>query len=219
MPVTINFKARLAFPKLNKPEEFKAGQGNARYSAAFLIDPKSDSAKKVVAAIKEAAKETWPKNGDKKYEQLKSQDKLALHDGNNKADLDGYEGMLYLNASAKPEMPPTLLYSKNGKNHNVENREEQTLIYAGCYVVARVTFWGQTANSGFGERINASLLAVQFAGDGDRFGASAVNPEDMEVLDVEPSNQVTSPFDEATEEFEDEPEDAELVEDDNADLF
>ena len=43
--------------------------------------------------------------------------------------------------------------------------------YAGCYVNAVIELWFQ--NNGFGKRVNANLLGVQFFKDGEPFGDNA----------------------------------------------
>ena len=59
--------------------------------------------------------------------------------------------------------------------------------YAGCYVNAIVELWGQ--KNQYGERVNANLLAVQFAKDGDPFGdgvsASVDDFDEIVIEDVD----------------------------------
>ena len=49
--------------------------------------------------------------------------------------------------------------------------EDDNKIYAGCYVNAVIELWFQ--NNGFGKRVNANLLGVQFLKDGEPFGDNA----------------------------------------------
>ena len=53
--------------------------------------------------------------------------------------------------------------------------------YSGCYVNVKVEFWGQEADSdrGIPNRLNATILAVQFARHGESFGGGTrVNVDD-----------------------------------------
>ena len=59
---------------------------------------------------------------------------------------------------------------------------EEGAPYSGCYVNLKVEFWGQDADGerGIPNRLNATILAVQFAKHGDAFGGSStrVNVDD-----------------------------------------
>jgi len=63
--------------------------------------------------------------------------------------------------------------------------EADGVIYSGCYVNAIIDLWAQ--DNQFGKRINATLLGVQFAYDGDAFasGGSGVSVDDFDDLDNE----------------------------------
>jgi hypothetical protein len=94
----------------------------------------------------------------------------CLHDGSEKPDTDGYgPGVMYVSASERKRFPIvdkdlTPLAEEDGKP------------YAGCYVNASIRLWVQ--DNQYGKRINAAIVAVQFAKDGDSFGAAPVNVED-----------------------------------------
>ena len=83
----------------------------------------------------------------------------CLKDGD-EIDYAGYAGHMSLKAS-------------NGKRPMIIDNDKTTLveddnkIYAGCYVNAIVDLWVQ--NNGFGKRINANLLGIQFVKDGEPF--------------------------------------------------
>lgn len=169
---------RLAFPKLFKAEAVNGGEPT--FSAAFLFAPDHPS----VAAIKEAIEQVGQAKWGAKWPQIKkgleAQDKVALHDGNTKSDMAGYEGNLFINASNKTkplvlDRDKTPLDSADGKP------------YGGCYVNASIEIWAQDNN--FGKRINASLRGVQFFKDGDAFaggGAASVDEfDDLATDDAE----------------------------------
>ncbi len=145
------------------------GQGDAKFSCAFLFAKDSPNKQVVVDAMVAAAKEKWGVDADKVLAALKAGDRLCLHDGDSKPDADAYPGNLFLNASNKtrplvigPQREP--LVAADGKP------------YSGCYVNAIVEIWPQ--DNQFGKRINASLLGVQFLRDGERLAGGGVAAAD-----------------------------------------
>lgn len=164
--------ARLAFPVLDKPEQFQ-GQGKARYSATLLIEPGSALHDQCKAAMRAAAAEKWgDAKADAAVKGLSSTGKVAMYDGDLKADkYDGFEGMIAIGAHSQETAPPVLLDGQ--KNQLPRNTG---MIYPGCYVNASIEFWAQDNN--FGKRINAQLRGVQFAKDGDSFSAARPASDD-----------------------------------------
>lgn len=162
---------RLMFPNLWEAKAVN-NQGEAKFSASFVFPPTHPAVATLVAGMKRAAEDQWPGKG--MYEQVKAQDRLALHDGITKQQYAGYEGMLFLNASNKlrPVIvagDKTPLVAQDGKP------------YSGCYVNAIIELWAQ--DNQYGKRINASLMGVQFARDGERLSGGAVASEDdFEVI-------------------------------------
>lgn len=194
---------RLSFPKLIKAETFKGQDGKdskPKFSAAFLI-PKSDT--ETVATIKKIMMATavakWgPEDGPVELKRLFGQNKTCLIDGDD-ASYDGYAGHFALRTSATAEYPPTLV-DEYAHEMTRENPASASKFYAGCYVNAIVRFWAQGVESGFGKRLNASLGAVQFARDGEAFGAGKVSADAFEPMP-------------GVHAFKDEPEKAEAEED------
>ena len=54
--------------------------------------------------------------------------------------------------------------------------EDDNKLYAGCYVNCVLELWFQ--DNSYGKRINCNLLGVQFAKDGESFGAGPVDASD-----------------------------------------
>ena len=149
---------RLSFPSIFNKATFEGKE--TKFEATLLI-PKSDTATKAVLdeAIKSLLAEAKMKVGA---------DKICLKDGDD-SDYDGYEGNWSLKAS-------------NSKRPRLVNKdktpivEEDNILYAGCYVNAIIDLWAQ--NNGYGKRVNANLLGIQFVKDGDSFEGSKVADED-----------------------------------------
>ncbi|MHA3050222.1 DUF2815 family protein [Acinetobacter sp. ANC 4641] len=163
---------RLAFPKLFKAESVNGGEPT--FSAAFLFAADHSAVKDIKAAIDKVGEAKWGAKWAQIKKGLEAQDKMALHDGDTKADLAGYEGNLFINASNKTrpliiDRDKTPLDSADGKP------------YAGCYVNASIELWAQ--DNSFGKRVNASLRGVQFLKDGDAFaGGGAASDDEFDDL-------------------------------------
>lgn len=159
---------RLAFPSLFEAKTVN-GEGKPAFSASLLIDPADPQVKAINAAIDATAREKWGAKTDAMLKQMRAADKVCLHDGDLKASYDGFPGMLFI--SARNPMRPTVL-----------DRDRTPLVeadgkpYAGCYVNAVLELWAQ--DNKFGKRVNATLMGVQFAGDGDAFTGGGVADAD-----------------------------------------
>jgi hypothetical protein len=156
--------ARLSFPNLFRATAFNPDQA-PKFSATFIIPKDSPFVEKIRQEIERAAKERWGQKATETLKSLKAQNKIALRDGAEKADYDGFgEDVVFINASTD-------------KRPGVYDRDRTPLTqddgkpYAGCYVNAIVEFWAQ--DNAYGKRINASLSGVQFRADGTPFGGGA----------------------------------------------
>lgn len=157
---------RLSFPSLFRKAVFQGEE--TKYEATMLISKENQDElyQKLKAGIAEKIKT------DLKGTKLPA-DKLCLKDGD-EIEYDGYAGHWSIKAS-------------NNKRPMVIDKDKSPLtqdddrIYAGCYVNAIIELWAQ--NNGFGKRINANLLGVQFAKDGQPFadGVSA-SADDFDLV-------------------------------------
>jgi hypothetical protein len=171
---------RLAFPALYEPRAMDA-ESKARYSALFLLPPDHPQLKEIEAAIDTAANEKWDKKAAQHLKALRTSDRTCLHDGDTKAQYDGFEGNLFVSAAAAGDgAPPTVV-----DRDRTKLTKESGKPYAGCYVNASIEIYAQ--DNAYGKRINASLRGVQFAKDGDAFGggrpAAADEFEELESED------------------------------------
>ena len=166
---------RLSYPSLFKATSFTGADGSTsdpKFSGTFIIDKEENAKdiKKLEAAIKKMVVENFKGN----FKALKG---VCLRDGAEKTDdagdpKDGYgDAVMFTTASNKSR--PQIV----GRNKSVPITEEDGVIYAGCYVNVVIGLWAQS--NGFGKRVNANLLAVQFVGDGDPFGEASVNVDEV----------------------------------------
>lgn len=166
---------RLTFPVLFEPKQVQ-GQGEAKFSATFLLPKNHPQLADVKKAISEAATQKWGAKAGDVLKQLMAADKLCLHDGDAKSDYDGYAGNYFINASNK--VRPLVIDEQRNDLKAADGKP-----YSGCYVNAIVEFWPQ--DNQFGKRVNASLLGIQFRADGERLaGGSSASADDFEALPV-----------------------------------
>ncbi len=154
------------------------GKGPARHSATFLIEPGSENAKNIEAAILAAAKEKWTKPGqaEKQVAALRgNSNKFCYQDGNTK-EYDGFQDMMYIASHRKDsDGAPKIL-----DNDKTPLAQTSGKLFAGCYVDAVVDIYAQTGeNSG----VRCGLMGVQFRRTGDSFGgAGTAKDDDFEDL-------------------------------------
>jgi len=163
--------ARTAFMNVFVPKAAEAG-GKAKYSSAFILDPKAPYIAAIEAAIEHVAKAKWADKAPAVLKKLREDKRIGFQRGprvnKDGEPYEGFEGMFSLNASSDAQ--PTLLdadrtpITKTGK------------LYSGCYVVANVEAWAQ--DNDFGRRINFTLRGLQFMKSGDAFGGGAPASED-----------------------------------------
>lgn len=185
---------RLTFPNIFEAKQVN-GQGDPKFSAAFIIRKDHPQLPAIKQAIADAALAKW---GDAptdapgpldaagnpttiklpKYQamlkSLAAADKLCLHDGDAKSEIPGYAGNFFINASNK--LRPLVV---DGQKQVLDAASGKP--YSGCYVNARIQFWGQ--DNQFGKRVNASLMGIQFLRDGERLsGGGVAAADDFEAV-------------------------------------
>ncbi len=181
---------RASFLRLDKPKKFDDG-GDPRWEATALLDPSDkqglESIKLVIktaAAVSKEAYGTVPYKlrqlahifvpGAAAPEGKDDGIEIAFLDGDLK-DYDGYKGMFVVpmhNSKMKPAIA-------NRKGIAVESGEEQ-YPYSGSYDWFSLTIWAQvgTTMKKYGKRLGTNLRGVQFAKDGEAFGAGDIAPEE-----------------------------------------
>ena len=165
---------RLAFPQLWTPQQVN-GQGKAAFSASFLMPLDHPDIPKIKVAIAETAKAKWGAKAGEILNALVAADKVCLHNGDMKSNLEGYAGNLFV--SARGPVRPLVI----DQDPNVRLEEADGRPYSGCFVNAQVKLWAQQNN--YGKRINAQLSGVQFARDGEAFsGGTVAQPDEFEEV-------------------------------------
>jgi len=164
---------RLAFPQLFEPTTVN-GEGKPRYSATFIVPADHPQIDEIRQKIEAVAREKWKDKAAAMLHSLYKTGKVALHDGDEKAQYDGFAGNFFVTASAQENAAPTVIDRDRSPLTQRSGRP-----YAGCYVNASLEFWAQ--DNAYGKRINAQLRGVQFLRDGDSF--SAGRPADADEFE------------------------------------
>jgi hypothetical protein len=166
---------RISYPKLFVAEQFQ-GTGTFSYSAAFHIVPGSDNDKKIRAAIAIAAKRFEKKEAEIIASITGNPNKYCYMNG----AIKGLENLWILSAKRKQtDGKPDVM----DKNPTVKLTANDARIYGGCYVNAKVEPWAQVKGTG-SPGIRCTLIAVQFANDGESFGgAPPVNDDGFESVE------------------------------------
>ena len=112
---------RLAFPALFEPSVY--GEGDPAYSATLIMD--TAQAEVVDKAIAGVARDKWGAKADAQLKALRAAGKVCLRDGDEKADYDGFEGMMFIAARSKTR--PTVVDGQRQPLLQGDGR-----IYAGC---------------------------------------------------------------------------------------
>ena len=164
---------RLAFPNLFEAKGINGGK--PVFSATFLLEQNHPAVAEIREAFEKIGKEKWGAKWPTVKNGLEKQDKLALHDGDVKADYAGFEGNLYVNANNATR--PLVIDRDKSPLDSTDGKP-----YGGCYVNASIELWCQD-HAQHGKRINASLRGVQFLKDGDAFaGGGAASDDEFDDL-------------------------------------
>lgn len=153
---------RVSFPHLFTRPIVQGEEGKC--GATLLLDPKvaadQASIESIRAAITEISREQF------KGKTLPD-DKVCLRDGDQKGR-DEYSGYWVMSANHRDR---PIVIDSTGRGRVTEERDSP--IYAGCRVNARVRLWGQ--DNQYGKRVNAELVAIQFASDDGSLGGGYVS--------------------------------------------
>jgi len=134
---------RLSFPSLFQHEVY-AGESTEKYAATFLI-PKSDKA--TVNAIEHACKQALT---DKYGDKIPKGFKMPIVDGSEKEFIG--EDNVSIKATTKKR--PQLINRDKSPIH-----EDDSILYAGCYVNASIDVW--VMDNSYGKKILCSLKTVK----------------------------------------------------------
>lgn len=151
------------------------GEGEPAYSGTWLLTPDHPAIPELEAAFAKVAKDKWGAKADAVMKELNLKDRTALHDGDTKADYDGFPGNMFVTSRSKTR--PTVIDRDRSPLTAADGKP-----YSGCYCNVIIELWAQDNN--FGKRINAQLKGVQFVKDGDAFGGGTPPADANEFADL-----------------------------------
>jgi hypothetical protein len=155
---------RVRFNHLFTPMRNKETGKPQNYNGLFMLDPNAADVQKLEQYVNEVPSK------DLGVDRLPS-DKYCLRSGEDRVKPEMY-GTLGLSANRHvDDGRPIVLFG----NATACDQAENNPIYDGCYANIKVRIWSQ--DNKHGKRVNAELLAVQFAGDGEPLSAAHVDKD------------------------------------------
>lgn len=181
---------RISWPVLFVPENMRGETDPKKrtFGLSAIIPPDSPHVQTLDDAMLAAAREKFPDTdkvkdrGQKMLKQLIEKGDVFFFKKENANDAGepyaGFEGQFFMRARSSYKNPPTVRDKDASKI-----TEDTGRIYSGCFCNLVLDVWGQDNSKGFGNRINCTLLGVQFFRDGDSFGGGQkASDDDFEDL-------------------------------------
>lgn len=164
---------RCSFPHLDEPYAGKkddGSEGKPAFGIVGMLDKKTHVAVKDL--IIEANNALLAANQNATV----AKDKRFIRNGD---DQDREEYVGHWTVSARETKRPSV---RNQRGELILEKDKiADMIYGGCYVNILIRPWyqdGQKVGKGFGKRINAGLIGVQFVRDGESFGEGRIDDSD-----------------------------------------
>lgn len=179
-------KFRVSFPNVFEPKSFQ--NGPLKYSITMLFDKDTDL-KELKRAAHNAKIEAWGSNKDKWPKGLRS----PFRDGDEKENLDGYSGCIFVSASSK-QRPGVV-----DKNKEPITAEDESF-YAGCY--ARATLIAFAYDTAGNKGVSFALQNLQKIADGEQFSGKRSAADDFDVVEDESDKSENYEEDSDDEDFE-----------------
>ena len=175
MAVVILKNVRLSYPDLWKAGKPMNEGDTPKFGGQFIFAEDSEAASVAKSALTAAAQETFGANWQAIVGAMEKS-KKCLRRGNDNltkdgAIRDGYKDMLYV--VARNKVQPLIIGPRRDASGNFPTLTEAGgKPYGGCYVNVKVDIKAMKAKEKIPNQIYASLLTVQFVGDGEAFGAA-----------------------------------------------
>lgn len=172
---TIFFEGlRCSYPHVLTKYKGDDDDAKAKHSIVLLLPKKKSyrpAREMVIDRINELMKENRVKN-------LKADNKF-LRDGDLSAKEEN-EGNWTVNASESKKViaRDNKRDPKTGKPRMLKVGVDDDRIYGGCFVNALIRPWFM--NNKYGKKVNAGLVAVQFAKDGEPFGQNRISEDEVD---------------------------------------
>lgn len=173
-------KARVSYPHLFKQPVINGELGKC--GACLLLEPSHPAVAKIQAEIARLQRE--------RFDGMElPTSKLCMRSGKERMKPE-YGTALGVSANVKDGRRPLVL---DGDGQTRIELETGCKIYAGCYVNAKIALWVQ--DNTHGKRINAELIAIQYAGEGEPLDDSHVSEDEAKEGFGESKALVDEPLD------------------------
>lgn len=167
-----------AYLDLWKATSMPGSQSGPKFGGNFIFDEDSPAYKAAMGEFMRVAEAKFGSNYKAFIAEMgKTQKCLRRGDANLDKDgvvRNGFAGKMFL--VAKNPARPTIVDKDKSPLTEADGR-----IYSGCKLNISVDIYA-TDKVGQGKRVDATLLAVQFAGDGEAFGRSVGSADDFEDI-------------------------------------
>lgn len=191
---------RMYWGDLYRPGDRENDKGEKKYGITAIFEKTSDAAKVAQAAFVATAQEVFGPNWQNIVGAMEAS-KKCIRSGDSYLTKAGEQrpefiGKLYIVARNKAQPAIVAARTHNGQFVHVaeDNRPyiNGALVdlpfavkapYNGCYVNAKVEISAMKAKDTIPNQVFGRLLAVQFAADGEAFGAAAGTPEGFDIND------------------------------------
>lgn len=189
---------RCSYPHVLTKYKGEDDDGKGKHSIVLLL-PKKKAYRPARELISERIDELMKEN---RVKNLKADNKF-LRDGDLSAKEEN-EGHWTVNASESKKVVArdNKRDPKTGKPRVLKPGEDDDRIYGGCYVNCLIRPWFM--NNKYGKKVNAGLVAVQFAKDGEPFGQGRISEDE---IDEEMDNYAEDSEDDDEDDEEDDDDD------------
>lgn len=178
---------RIDWPTLFRVPIIQGEEGRIGCKAMLSKTEDKDAIRAILTEINRLARENNPdkeKEGEFKGQGKKlPKKKVALQDGDD-SEKEKYHDHFTMNMnSSRRRNPdgsfthePVTTLGADGKPYTDES--QKPVFYSGCRVNAKLRFWWQNSQDAkIGKRVNCTLVAIQFCGDGEVLDSTHVSDE------------------------------------------
>ena len=175
---------RLSFPHIVEPQRTmneQTGKEKISYNSEFIMPMDHVGLQQFLKAYAALALDKWKDNANAVMGMIQNERRLRCFGrGEEKVNkktfqpYDGYAGNAYITVGR--DTPPQLI-AADGNPVDAANtmafQATARTLYGGCYVNAAIKPWLQ--DNQYGRGVRCDFVAIQFAGNGEPFGAGATD--------------------------------------------
>lgn len=175
---------RLSFPHITEPQRTmneQTGKEKISYNSEFIMPMDHVGLQQFLKAYAALALDKWKDNANAVMSMIQNERRLrCFGKGEEKINkktfqpYDGYAGHAYITAGR--DTPPQLIGADGtpiDAGNTMAYQATARTLYGGCYVNAAIKPWLQ--DNQYGRGVRCDFVAIQFAGNGEPFGAGVTD--------------------------------------------